>query len=113
METLSPYPWDLPLSSQNAQACGAVSAAPHHSGRWVGAPVASLRSRILRPGEESLSRVRRECPTSPRPPFCTYYGSESLTFQRNSGHPHWGEDVRNSVVSIVLCKRGFHFIGRF
>jgi hypothetical protein len=31
-------------------------APPRHSGRWVGAPVASLRCRILRPGEVSISR---------------------------------------------------------
>ena len=30
---------------------------PRHSGRWVGAPVASLRCRILRPGEVSIKRV--------------------------------------------------------
>ena len=28
---------------------------PHDSGRWVGAPVASLRCRTLRPGEASIS----------------------------------------------------------
>jgi len=28
---------------------------PRHSGRWVGAPVASLRCRTLRPGEVSIS----------------------------------------------------------
>ena len=33
-------------------------APPRHSGRWVGAPVASLRCRILRPGEVSINRVR-------------------------------------------------------
>jgi hypothetical protein len=30
-------------------------APPRHSGRWVGAPVASLRCRILRPGEVSIN----------------------------------------------------------
>jgi len=29
-------------------------APPRHSGRWVGAPVASLRCRTLRPGEISI-----------------------------------------------------------
>ena len=32
-------------------------APPHHSGRWVGAPVASLRSRTLRPGEVSINQA--------------------------------------------------------
>jgi hypothetical protein len=32
---------------------------PRHSGRWVGAPVASLRSRTLRPGEVSINRAAR------------------------------------------------------
>jgi len=42
---------------------GAAGAAPPtvtcllHSGRWVGAPVASLRCRILRPGEASINRA--------------------------------------------------------
>ncbi len=30
-------------------------APPRHSGCWVGAPVASLRCRILRPGEVSIN----------------------------------------------------------
>jgi hypothetical protein len=33
---------------------------PRHSGRWVGARVASLRSPILRPGEVSINRVGAE-----------------------------------------------------
>jgi hypothetical protein len=33
---------------------------PRHSGRWVGARVASLRSPILRPGEASINRVARQ-----------------------------------------------------
>jgi hypothetical protein len=32
-------------------------APPRHSGRWVGAPVASLRCRIFRPGEFSIRSV--------------------------------------------------------
>jgi len=32
-------------------------APPRHSGRWVGAPVASLRCRTLRPGEVSINRA--------------------------------------------------------
>ena len=32
-------------------------APPRHSGRWVGARVASLRCPILRPGEVSINRV--------------------------------------------------------
>ena len=52
MWTLSPSPWDLPLSRQNGWV-GAASAA-RHSGRWVGARVASLRCPILRPGAALL-----------------------------------------------------------
>ena len=32
-------------------------APPRHSGRWVGAPVASLRCRILRPGGASINQA--------------------------------------------------------
>ena len=32
---------------------------PRHSGRWVGARVASLRCLILRPGEVSINRLAR------------------------------------------------------
>ncbi len=37
-------------------------APPRHSGRWVGARVASLRSPILRPGKASINHIelRRE-----------------------------------------------------
>jgi hypothetical protein len=38
-------------------------APPRHSGRWVGARVASLRSPILRPGEVSISRFARRMMT--------------------------------------------------
>ena len=55
MGTLSPYPWDLPLSRQNRWFFLGRLSPPRHSGRWVGAPVASLRCRILRPGEVSIS----------------------------------------------------------
>jgi hypothetical protein len=34
-------------------------APPRHSGRWVGARVASLRCPILRPGVASINRVAR------------------------------------------------------
>ncbi len=34
-------------------------APPRHSGRWVGARVASLRCPILRPGEASINREMR------------------------------------------------------
>ncbi len=34
-------------------------APPRHSGRWVGARVASLRCLILRPGELSINRAAR------------------------------------------------------
>ena len=34
-------------------------APPRHSGRWVGARVASLRCLILRPGEVSINRAAR------------------------------------------------------
>ena len=33
---------------------------PLHSGRWVGAPVASLRCRILRPGKVSINATRHK-----------------------------------------------------
>src|SRR5271155_4122221 len=35
-------------------------APPLHSGRWVGAPVASLRCRTLRPGKVSIKRFRHK-----------------------------------------------------
>jgi hypothetical protein len=35
-------------------------APPPHSGRWVGAPLASLRCRTLRPGEPSINQSPRE-----------------------------------------------------
>ena len=38
-------------------------APPRHSGRWVGARGASLRSPILRPGEVSINRVARQMTT--------------------------------------------------
>jgi len=41
-------------------------APPRHSGRWVGARVASLRSPILRPGEASINRVARQWTTQPK-----------------------------------------------
>ena len=54
--TLSPNPWDLsPCARMADWLVGRLRAAPSHSGRWVGAPVASLRCRILRPGEVSIS----------------------------------------------------------
>jgi hypothetical protein len=53
-------PGDLSRWCQNGcLACGAAYAAPSHSGRWVGAPVASLRSRILRPGQASINPLCR------------------------------------------------------
>lgn len=58
MGTPSRYPWDLPLFRQNIQASGAAYAAPLYSGRWVGAPIASLRRRILRPGSTILHVLR-------------------------------------------------------
>jgi hypothetical protein len=36
---------------------------PRHSGRWVGARVASLRSPILRPGAVSINRIARRMTT--------------------------------------------------
>jgi len=59
MGTLSPCPWDLSLSRQNGWLLGRL-APPRHSGPWVGAPVASLRSRTFRPGEVSINRVPGE-----------------------------------------------------
>ena len=53
MGTLSPYPWDLTLSGQNGH--GGTADPPRHSGPWVGAPVASLRGRTLRPGAVSIT----------------------------------------------------------
>jgi hypothetical protein len=53
---LSPNPWDLSLSRQNDSLPGRLTP-PRHSGRWVGAPVASLRCRILLPGEVSINRA--------------------------------------------------------
>jgi len=58
MGTLSPYPWDLPLSRQNRWFFLGRLSPPRHSGRWVGAPVASLRSRTLRPGRVSIQSGR-------------------------------------------------------
>jgi hypothetical protein len=54
MGTPSPYLWDLSLSRQNGSLQGRLTP-PRHSGRWVGAPVASLRSRTFRPGRVSIS----------------------------------------------------------
>jgi hypothetical protein len=51
MGTLSPNPWDLPLSGLHVCARQGGKATPVHAGIPVGAPVASLRSRILRRGE--------------------------------------------------------------
>ena len=56
MGTLSPNPWDLPLSRQNGGFRWGGLLPPRHSGRWVGARVASLRSPILRPGVFSIKR---------------------------------------------------------
>ena len=53
MGTLSPCPWDLTLSGQNGH--GGTADPPRHSGPWVGAPVASLRGRTLRPGAVSIT----------------------------------------------------------
>ncbi len=53
MGTPSPCPWDLTLSRQNGWLQGRL-VPPRHSGRWVGAPVASLRSRTFRPGRVSI-----------------------------------------------------------
>src|SRR5437867_1966488 len=57
--TPSPNPWDLSLSRQNGCLLLGRLAPPRHSGRWVGAPVASLRCRTLRPGEVSINRAAR------------------------------------------------------
>ena len=64
--TLSPNPWDLAPCRQNGCSVLGGWRRPAHfrglglcgaDGRWVGAPVASLRCRILRPGEASISRA--------------------------------------------------------
>jgi hypothetical protein len=72
MGTLSPNPWDLPLSRQNGCFVLGRLVPPRHSGRWVGAPVASLRCRILRPGKVSIPspqhKLRRK--TKPRYKQC-------------------------------------------
>src|SRR5215472_12013882 len=64
-------------------ACGAAPAAPSHSSRWVGAPVASLRGRILRPGEASINPhglIREEL--LPEAPLARYNSTEgSLPWQ--------------------------------
>ena len=49
--TLSPNPWDLPLSGLHMCARRGGRATPVYAGIPVGAPVASPRSRILRRGE--------------------------------------------------------------
>jgi hypothetical protein len=54
--TPSPNPWDLSLSRQNGFRGG--QRRPVHSGLWVGAPVASLRCHILRPGKASINGTR-------------------------------------------------------
>ena len=48
MGTLSPNPWDLPRFPPEWQITLGRLAPPCHSGRWVGARVASLRCPILR-----------------------------------------------------------------
>src|ERR1019366_6639272 len=52
-------PWVSPFSPQEWFFFWGGLAPPRHSGRWVGARVASLRSPILRPGEVSINRVGR------------------------------------------------------
>jgi hypothetical protein len=57
--TLSPNPWDLPRFSPEWLFSLGRLAPPCHSGRWIGARVASLRCPILRPGGASINRVTR------------------------------------------------------
>src|SRR5690349_12149330 len=92
MGTPSPDPWDLTLYRQNVcRRARAAHAAPRHSGRWVGAPVASLRSRTLRPGECSLSksestylfqpRLHSACTTGPNSLVAiSWHGARSRAF---------------------------------
>ena len=60
MGTPSPTPWDLSLSGQNV--ADRAAAAALHSGTWVGAPVASLRCRTIRPSKKTVSELRNEVP---------------------------------------------------
>jgi len=58
--TLSPNPWDLPAFSARMAVRLWAAAPPRHSGRWVGARGASLRSPILRPGKVSINELGAE-----------------------------------------------------
>ena len=83
MGTLSPNPWDLSLSGQNASLNRATAVALH-SGIRIGALVASLRCHILRAGANTLSEPT--CKSQPKPhqiltkssplQCCLYYGGE-------------------------------------
>src|SRR6185437_11274555 len=64
MGTLSPNPWDLSLSGQNASLNRATAVALH-SGIRIGALVASLRCHILRAGANTLSEPT--CKSQPKP----------------------------------------------
>jgi hypothetical protein len=64
--------WDLSPFSQNV--AKRRLAPPRHSGRWVVAPVASLRCRILRPGDSQYKLA------GPMPPktVCTTALSQGI-----------------------------------
>jgi hypothetical protein len=98
-------------------------APPRHSGRWVGAPVASLRCRIFRPGhasinsrplrrqrnllQSSLARYKYSCPGS-----APLAGFEVTLIGRFSGD-HRGDSNRpigrSPVARNLLNNREIHF----
>ena len=57
MGTPVPNPWDFTAFPPEWLFSLGRLAPPRHSGRWVGAPVASLRCRTLRPGGVSILRA--------------------------------------------------------
>lgn len=119
MGTLSPpYPWNLSLSRQN-DGRGRL-APPRHSGSWVGAPVAFLRSRTLRPGAVSitalcwLEKKRLQKLASPRynypcPGSAPLAGFEVSTYGRFSdvhrGRVRWGNNQGEKQISTGIETR--------
>src|SRR3954469_21372168 len=112
MGTLSPFPWDLSLSSQNGLACEAACTASLHSGTSLGALVASLRCHILRRGSPKLTESGSHRQTQKS--FCTYYGSE---FVSRSVRCWWKSTACCCVISspAAPCRTGISnsFNGHF
>ena len=77
-------------------------APPPHSGRWVGAPVASLRCRTLRPGEPSITNPSaRESLACPRRYTLNWTGTKY-----RSGHQHHGHRESQTRARLAQSKNG-------